>query len=1063
MLVFASGLYGQATPKPHLQIELGHTGQVISVAVSPDGRTALSADHQANLKLWDISSGRLIRTFVWGAAYVSNVALAFSPDGRVALEGVSGKAALWNVVTGQMLRIIGMPFEDGGMAFSPDTASVLISRKLSLALWDIASDKLIRTFGGEHSYGYAVALSPDGKMALAVTGTGTIELWDVGTGQLNRTFDISGFATNLLLRFTPDGRSALVADIDSISLLDIERGKTKWRSETNIDTDGAVRAITISPDGLTATIGRGKTLQLWDLSTGRVIRSFAKSGDFQSVIFLADGGKLLSGSSDHTVQLWDVATAQSIRIFDGQVDPFGSLVFSPDGRMILASNMELWDPAAATPLHDYGQETVWSSVFSPDGKTFITTYKDWKFRVMDLATGTTVRIFGEDKSVDEKTWQNHISLSADGTTLLASSNATPWLGIGDQRNSTLSLWDAKTGKKLKTLFDDKSGATNDFTSIVLSQDAKTALTVQGGTLKFWDISAGVVTHSFDARAIRVALSPDGKTALSGGGELDLWDVVSGKLIRTFASPQGDIESVAFSPDGHTALSASGYGPIWMWDVASGVLLRTFPSYETPVLSVAFSNDGKTMMSSSEDGTIKLWDLGTGRLRYSAVSTSKGEWLAWTPEGFFAGTEWATHHFVDIVDEMKVVGIDQVYNIYYRPDLVEAKAEGKDISAFAIGLDLATLLHSGGLPPQVEIETPAAPSTTTERDITLRFKVTDQGGGVGTVTIFNGDTPLVVSEGTRGLKVIGVGAPKDSSQLALGISYESVLTLHGGANTIAVSAYNAKGTIESNRASVEVVYGTTIVTKPSLYILAVAVQKYRDRDLALKYSVDDATALSTALQKQAGALYQGVHVATLFDDQVTKEGFSSAFDALSKVVAPDDVFVLYFAGHGVTNAQDGEYYFLPVNFRYNGAESIAEQGISKNDILANMTKITAQKSLLLFDTCNSGSLLKDSPVGRGIEEKTAVDRLKHAVGRALIVASGDDQSALEGYENHGVFTYVLLQGLSGAAVVGDSGYISVTGLTSYVVNTVPDLTYKKWGYEQDPQSELPKQDFPLVSR
>ena len=125
----------------------------------------------------------------------------------------------------------------------------------------------------------------------------------------------------------------------------------------------------------------------------------------------------------------------------------------------------------------------------------------------------------------------------------------------------------------------------------------------------------------------------------------------------------------------------------------GQTIRTFAGHSGNVDSVAFSPDGRTALSGSDDSTLKLWDVPTGRLRYSAVSTTpEGEWLAWTPEGFFAGTDWATHNLVHIVDGMNVIGIDQVYDVYYRPDLVAASATGNDISSYGQGIDLESLLH-----------------------------------------------------------------------------------------------------------------------------------------------------------------------------------------------------------------------------------------------------------------------------------------------------------------------------------------------------------------------------------
>jgi uncharacterized caspase-like protein len=96
------------------------------------------------------------------------------------------------------------------------------------------------------------------------------------------------------------------------------------------------------------------------------------------------------------------------------------------------------------------------------------------------------------------------------------------------------------------------------------------------------------------------------------------------------------------------------------------------------------------------------------------------------------------------------------------------------------------------------------------------------------------------------------------------------------------------------------------------------------------------------------------------------------------------------------------------------------------------------------------------------EKTAVNKLVRAVGRATIVASSKDQVALEGYEGHGVFTWTLLEGMNGKAASSD-GRITVNSLATFVEETLPKITYKKWGYEQIPQKSLMGMDFPIGMR
>src|SRR5262249_55336490 len=146
----------------------------------------------------------------------------------------------------------------------------------------------------------------------------------------------------------------------------------------------------------------------------------------------------------------------------------------------------------------------------------------------------------------------------------------------------------------------------------------------------------------------VAFAPDGRTALSGGHDkaLRLWDLATGKEIRTFTGHSGYINSVAYSPDGRTALSGGRDKALRLWDLATGKEIRTFAGNFAAVSSVAFAPDGRTALSASfrsdtpsgEDDTtsyavfmttLKLWDVATGtEIRTFGQSSS----VAFSPDG-----------------------------------------------------------------------------------------------------------------------------------------------------------------------------------------------------------------------------------------------------------------------------------------------------------------------------------------------------------------------------------------------------------------------------------------------
>ena len=294
---------------------------------------------------------------------------------------------------------------------------------------------------------------------------------------------------------------------------------------------------------------------------------------------------------------------------EGHADWVSSVAFSPDGRTLLSGSHDgtliLWDVVTGRQLRSIEGHrkndrpfAVTSVAFSPDGKMLLSASEDKTLRFWDAGTGAELRVF---RGVD---YSAAAIFSPDGK-MVAAANC-----------GSIVLLDALTGRLLRTF----RGTINCVTNVAFSPDGRTLLN-DGGIIQVRDLSTGRVFKSFGLYATLngMALSPDGKSLLLGGETPELWDVVSGRLLRRFPEQPNSVEAVAFSPDGKFVASESqeGISPfapgvIKLWDVTTGRELRRLAGHQNRVAALVFSRDGKWLASGSWDHTVKLWDVDSGQ-------------------------------------------------------------------------------------------------------------------------------------------------------------------------------------------------------------------------------------------------------------------------------------------------------------------------------------------------------------------------------------------------------------------------------------------------------------------
>ncbi|MBD2342087.1 caspase family protein [Calothrix sp. FACHB-156] len=569
----------------------GHKAEVHSVSFSPDGRLLASASADKNIKLWDATTGKQIKTLDRHGDVVNFV--TFSPSGRLLVSASLPEKSvkLWDVATGK--EIVTLPGYDAdgngcnGVTFDPSEQVLAIASEGNIIkLWDINTGKEIATFIGHRSKVNGVSFSPDGRLLASGSFDSTVKLWDVAT---RKEIDTLKGPSNWVfsVRFSPDGRLLAASGgngDNTVRLWDV--GTRKEIATLRGHTD-RVTTLSFSPDGrLLASSGWNSTVKLWDVTTYKEIATLTGHGAYVTGINFSPSGKVLaSASHDNTIKLWNVAAPEDIAPLTGHSNPVVNVSFSPDGQLLASSggwdkNIKLWDVATRkeiAPLTGHTSQ-VTSASFSPDGR------------------------------------------------LLASASF----------DHTIKLWDVDKRQELATLL--KTDNSFGVISINFSPDGR--LLASGGwdrTIKLWDVATRQLIDTLEGHkeSVRsISFSPNGQLLASASWDknIKLWDVATHKEIATLKGHLSGVNGVSFSPNGRLLASAGGDNTIKLWDIATRKEIATLIGHRLGVSSVSFSPSGKLLASTSNDHTIRLWDVATrqqinvlnGRTDINSISFNANE-------------------------------------------------------------------------------------------------------------------------------------------------------------------------------------------------------------------------------------------------------------------------------------------------------------------------------------------------------------------------------------------------------------------------------------------------------
>lgn len=915
---------------PEIVLQVGHRRTIRSVACSPDGRWFASGAKDNTIKIWDVASGRLLRTLYGHGSAVN--ALAVSPDGKLLASG-SG-----NTYDTRYAKLF---FKGGQVGGQKEDTSVRV--------WDVLTGRQRHVLKGHGLAVMALAFAHDGR-TLTSASSDLIKVWEVASGHEVRS---------MIVFDLPKGLSPGAA-FGSMALGLKSSDEHKWEKTF----EALATEILISGGGEVVAAGLpGKRLRLFDAVAMRAIREVSTTVSPEtrgSLVLSGDGQSLAYIKNQREVAIQNVRSDKDV--WRSSIATSGHNVFvclSADGQAVLTESLDgkkrmlqRWSSSSGQPL---GQAAINDDrasraiIFAPDGRSMIMVARGGRsLELRDIVTAQLTRVFGDagtgqrhagpqdaalrkqlvdfgltqsgelDEAEEEVGDFSSTYRADDAVTFTLDSR---WLLTkrGSLADLSTAVWDTSTGTQLQDLaatqfkeIGNPDHSPDGRFRVAPQYEAETQgigknfnvaanfnpfsmrrdINPNAQRIKLVDARNGHNLHTFDVgngdigRIPAAGFSLDSsRIAITGyknwgakiRPQIFVFDTAAGKKIAEFDIPddeeKGPIAALAISRDARFVAAGHRNNSVELIDVASGNAALSIPQV-SGATALSFNPDGRLLAVLGKDGDAYLFDAQAGHLLATLISDGNGEWLVVAPDGKFDGSPggWKQMLWRFTGDTFNVFPVETFFNEFYYPGLLSEIIAGKTLRATR---DFAQIDRRQ---PSLEISVDGTSAAVVDsRTIRVQLKMAQA----------RPDTDHLLGSGVRDVRLFRngslVNAWRGDVQLDAGgqALLDATIPVVAGANRLTAYAFN-QDNIKSSDATLLVTGSAALKRGGTAYVLSVGINQYSNSEYDLKFAVADAQDVSTELKAQQTkvGVADKVEVVLLLNSDATKENILLALKRLA---------------------------------------------------------------------------------------------------------------------------------------------------------------------------------------